>query len=170
MRRTAPWHTPSERKDMARTADPYEYHPLSEVFHDATKQITGNFDRMAISSKAKEKTRGSATRSDELDTKEALQSETAVQKPAFRIDKVSYTVFRTLFHSQNDGELPRNLRWTEVVSALTKLGFSAEKLHGSAWQFISTKLGLNRGIHFHEPHPDDEVPLALARRYGRRLN
>lgn len=129
MRRTAPWHTPSEPKDKASIEDRYEYHPLSEVFHDATKQVTGNFDRMAISSRTKEKTRGCATQSDELDTTEDQQSAKAVEKPAFRFDKAAYTVFRTLFYSQNDGELPRNIRWAEVVSALTKLGFSAEKLY-----------------------------------------
>jgi hypothetical protein len=73
-----------------------------------------------------------------------------------------------LFLSPNDGELPRSIRWTEIRNALTKLGFAAEKLHGSAWQFTPTAIDLPRGIQFHEPHPNSEVLLVLARRYGAR--
>jgi hypothetical protein len=72
-------------------------------------------------------------------------------------------VFRTLFYFKDDGELLRSVRWTDVVSTLTKIGFSAEKLHGSAWQFTPKKIALSREIQFHEPHPDGEVPLVLAR-------
>jgi hypothetical protein len=74
-----------------------------------------------------------------------------------------------LFHAPNDGELPRSIRWTEIRNALAKIGFAAEKLHGSAWQFSPTAIDLPRGIQFHEPHPNSEVPLVLARRYGARL-
>ncbi|KAF1979666.1 hypothetical protein BU23DRAFT_445911, partial [Bimuria novae-zelandiae CBS 107.79] len=52
---------------------------------------------------------------------------------------------------------------------LTKLGVSAEKLMGSAWQFTPRTIDLNRGIQLHEPHPDGTVHATLSRRYDRRL-
>jgi hypothetical protein len=53
---------------------------------------------------------------------------------------------------------------------MVRLGFSAEKLQGSAWQFSpSSTSDVDRGIHFHEPHPDSAIPYIMARRFGRRL-
>jgi hypothetical protein len=63
--------------------------------------------------------------------------------------------------------IPHGLR---VVRTFTKLGFSVEKLVGSAWQFKPHADSLyHHKIQFHQPHPDGEVDLRLARRYGRRL-
>lgn len=147
----------------------FEYRPLSEIFHDPLKEATGNFDRLALSKKTKEKTRGDAA---PADTSNDLQQHAfghRVDKSLYHVDKDSLAIFKTLFYSPNDGELPRNMQWSEVVSALTKLGFSAEKLHGSAWHFTPMKLKIYRGIQFHEPHPGGEVPLWLVRCCGRRL-
>jgi hypothetical protein len=53
---------------------------------------------------------------------------------------------------------------------MVRLGFSSEKLQGSAWQFTpGGDLGTNHGIHFHEPHPDSDIPYTMARQFGRRL-
>jgi hypothetical protein len=59
------------------------------------------------------------------------------------------------------------------------MGFSAEKLYGSVWQFIPklndddhpSKWGESRGrpIHFHEPHPVKKIPFGVAKCIGRRL-
>jgi hypothetical protein len=92
-----------------------------------------------------------------------------LQTPVYRVDKSSHVVFKAMFHTDNDGEPACKIRWSEVVTAFTKLSSAAEKLHGLAWQLTPRKLKLYCGILFHEPHPDDEVPLTLARRYGRRL-
>ena len=95
--------------------------------------------------------------------------------PTLYADKDSLRVFRKLFHVQKDQSdtLPGKIRWDSFVKTLAKLGFSAEKLHGSAWQFTPKSIELpepKRGIQFHEPHPDAEIPFRLARRYGRRLS
>ncbi|KAF2821820.1 hypothetical protein CC86DRAFT_386190 [Ophiobolus disseminans] len=168
MQRTAPWRDASQPKPLSPNAE-YVYHPLSEVFHDPSKAVTGNFDRLSLTNKVKEKTRGNASHISTPTTAQSLGKSRRVDKTLYHVDKDSLAVFRLLFYVPNDGELPRNLQWAEVVGALTKLGFSAEKLHGSAWQFAPTKLKLSRGIQFHEPHPGGEVPLWLARRHGRRL-
>ncbi|KAH8726470.1 hypothetical protein GQ44DRAFT_726042 [Phaeosphaeriaceae sp. PMI808] len=175
MQRTAPWQGPTEpTKNTHRNS--HEYHPLSEVYHDTSKEITGNFDRLAIGSssnsnnKGKEKTRGTAAPTEDVAQQAPQPAEATTEKPIFRVDKNSMVVFRMLFPSQNVGELRRSIRWAEFVNALTKLGFSAEQLHGSAWQFSPKTLQLERGIQFHMPHPEGEVSLQLARRFGRRLN
>lgn len=77
---------------------------------------------------------------------------------------------RALFFSKNDGDLPRSIRFADLFSTLIKIGFSAEKPHCSVWQFTPKEIAQSRGIQFHEPHPDDEVPLVLTRWYGRRLS
>jgi hypothetical protein len=169
LRRTGPWVEKSGSDGEDAPKDAYDFIPLSEVYHEPTKDITGNFDRLTNTSKSKNKTRGSGTASTEVGIKPSSNATESIQRSLYHVDKDSLIVFRTLFHQPNDGELPRTIRWTDIVSALTKLGFSAEQLQSSAWQFKPTIIKLNRGIQFHEPHPDDEVPLWLARRYGRRL-
>ena len=49
------------------------------------------------------------------------------------------------------------------------IGFKIEKLYGSVWQFTPTKLDVEHGIHFHEPHPSGKLPYKVARLFGRRL-
>ncbi|KAF2195747.1 hypothetical protein K469DRAFT_699359 [Zopfia rhizophila CBS 207.26] len=52
---------------------------------------------------------------------------------------------------------------------MTAVGFSVEKLHSSAWQFNPAKLDVERGIQFHNPHPDKNISFLLARRFGQGL-
>lgn len=60
--------------------------------------------------------------------------------------------------------------WSDFLHALVSTGFRAEKLYGSVWQFVPTKIDVERSIHFHEPHPGGKMPYWVARRFGRRLN
>jgi hypothetical protein len=79
---------------------------------------------------------------------------------------------KSLFHvaTSETGEYPKAVKWDEFKRAMARLGFSVKKLQGSAWQFFpSSALDTDRGIHFHEPHPDSDIPYAMARRFGRRL-
>ncbi|KAL6790176.1 hypothetical protein GGI42DRAFT_337225 [Trichoderma sp. SZMC 28013] len=52
---------------------------------------------------------------------------------------------------------------------MTSVGFSAQKLYGSVWQFSSRENDAQRSIQFHEPHPRGKIPFMTARRHGRRL-
>lgn len=171
LRRTTPWTRKSDGSVLHEQEQAYDYIQFSKIFHDHSKDITGSFSRLAVSSiNTKNKTRGIAT----TIVDSTLASTSTPSKPPsknlYHVDRNSLLVFRALFYSKNDGELPRSIRWTDVVSTLTKVGFSAEKLHGSAWQSTPPRtMAVNRGIQFHEPHSDGEVPLVLARNYGRRL-
>jgi hypothetical protein len=77
------------------------------------------------------------------------------------LDKRSYKVFKSFFHvpSSESSEYLRAVKWDDFRRAMVSAGSSAEKLHGSAWRFVpvDSRLGLERGIQFHEPHPESEI-------------
>lgn len=173
IKRTAKYIGASPSSPQSGISNPiFEYFPLSEEYHDPSKDITGTFDRFSISDKGKgkAKTRGTP------DNRAALPTPPPpylISKSLFNMDYSSIPIFRALFHSPtaNSDETPSKIAWIDFVRVLTNLGFSAEKQHGSAWQFTpAKKMNLSRGIQFHEPHPGSEVSLILARRFGRRLN
>ena len=94
------------------------------------------------------------------------------EKTAYKVDQNAHRVFSAVFHIPDEnGSVPGKVTWGEFLSALTKLGFAAEQMHGSAWEFTPTGdlEHLQRGIHFNQPHPSSEIPLKLARNFGRRL-
>ncbi|EXJ64357.1 hypothetical protein A1O7_00693 [Cladophialophora yegresii CBS 114405] len=93
--------------------------------------------------------------------------------PVFTLRSRAYKVFASLFPTpsnpfQDGGEI----HWTDFLHAMTSIGFAAEKLYGSVWQFTPPD-GIDgentRGIHIHEPHPTPKMGLGTARRVGRRL-
>ncbi|KAF2821818.1 hypothetical protein CC86DRAFT_410897 [Ophiobolus disseminans] len=175
MHRTIPWserdHTRDEKQVPFKEAFDFKYQPLSTTFHDNSKEITGSFDRSSIVEKGKEKTRGTDATEEQAEPAREPSPESPLE---FAVDKHSFEAFRALFHMPGK-EQAASIRWNDVVSALTSIGFSAQHLHGSQWQFNPAaapvaELNLRRGIGFHAPHPADEVPLDLARRHGRRLS
>jgi hypothetical protein len=90
----------------------------------------------------------------------------------FALDKRAYKTMKSLVHvtTSETGEFPTAVKWDEFKRAMVRLSFSAEKLQGSAWQFSpGDTSNIDRGIHFHEPHPDSDIPYIMARRFGRRL-
>lgn len=171
MRRTVPWDGPSVPKECAKSI---EYNVISNYDHDIALQITGTFDKPVTRRTAKQKTRCHAP----LDIEPATQFHdighpSPKKKPEriYCVDKRAHKVFKTLFHVplSDLGETPKAIKWDDFKRAMTRAGFSAEKLQGSAWQFTpcdSTETV--RGIQFHEPHPDSSIPYIMARRFGRR--
>lgn len=130
---------------------------------------------MAIFDKVKPKTRGIAGSPSQSVEDLAEQSPGAVPadtKRIYSVDKRTYSVFRALLSASSDGigEVAKSVKWTEFRRAMVRLGFSAEKLQGSAWQFIPlTDVGTKRSIQFHKPHPDSETTYVISKRMGRRL-
>ncbi|KAI1530130.1 hypothetical protein PtrSN001C_008779 [Pyrenophora tritici-repentis] len=169
IQRTPEWIEPEKSKPR-REEDDYVYQPFSTVFHDSTKQVTGTFDRASLSDKApKAKTRSSALPTEE--TKPGIPHESNEVPAFFTVDKRAHKVFRTLFHSPNNPDMPGELPWADFLHSMVSVGFSTEKLHGSAWNFTpqTPDIGLERSIQFHEPHPSNKIPFLWARRFGRRL-
>ncbi|KAF6827912.1 hypothetical protein CPLU01_08838 [Colletotrichum plurivorum] len=171
LRRTADWVEPVKAKsasDVKANVQALE-RPLSNLFIGE-----GGTARPArpAPSKVKTKTRGtSSTVKDSTAPAEpeAGQSSDPDPQPTFHVDARALKVFRLLFFDPDATSTPGTISWTEFLHAMTATGFRVEKLYGSVWQFLPTKLDVERGIHFHEPHPKAKLAFEVARRYGRRL-
>jgi hypothetical protein len=168
LQRTPPWNE-RPRLEKPPPADLKYTKPLSIVFHDSSQEITGKFDKSTVTNRIELKTRGEASSKAEVADDESPVPEPEPQQ-VFGVNKNSYTIFQTLFHIEDEGATPGKIKWDRFVGALTNLGFSAQALHGSAWQFTpSPDLGLSRGIQFHQSHPDTDIPYDIARQFGRCL-
>jgi hypothetical protein len=172
MQRTPAWLAPDIVKDPTQEPD---YRPFSKSIHDVSLQYTGNFDKLAICDTVKQKSRSipgaramsTALQHHTVDTDQDDNTATQIV-----VDKRTHRVFKSIFHvpSSELGDITRAVKWDEFKRAMVRVGFTAEKLQGYAWQFMPTSsTNAERGIQFHEPHPNSDVPFILARRFGRRL-
>ena len=80
-----------------------------------------------------------------------------------------YTVLATVFFVPSTADQQGEIVWKDFLQAMVATGFVPDKLYGSVWQFTSSKLDVERSIHFDEPHPSGKIPYLVARRHGRRL-
>ncbi|KAF1931801.1 uncharacterized protein M421DRAFT_98882 [Didymella exigua CBS 183.55] len=170
LQRTSPWEDPVEAQPAEPSKKQVEcfYVPFSNTLHDPAQQVTGSFDKLAVSARAKTKTHGLA-RNDNGQKKDDVENGKDGLQPRFAVDKRTYSVFRNLFYSPLSKDHPGNLPWQDFLHAMVAVGFAAQKLQGSAWQFTPTKLNVEQPIQFHEPHPTHKLPFTWARRFGRRL-
>ncbi|KAJ4314722.1 hypothetical protein N0V94_006327 [Neodidymelliopsis sp. IMI 364377] len=172
LRRTQPWAEMSKGAKLPKNPATTNMmpEPFSGHIHDVTKQITGGTVE-SMSYRSKTKTRG-ATNEPEIEEAhpDAVPTVQTSTRPTFKVDKRSLKVFRTLFHCPNSPDQPGEVVWTNLLHAMTSLGFGAEKLRSSAWQFTPPPAMAERPIQLHEPHPSNKLPFVLARHYGRRLN
>jgi hypothetical protein len=146
IQRTPAWTEPDKTK-VSTNAPEYVYQPFSSVYHDPTKQVTGIFDRATFQEQAtKTKTRGTATQTNKAVP--ATPHETTQEEPIFTVDKRAHKVFKALFHSPSNPDLPGEVPWPDFLHAMATMGFSDEKLHGSAWSFTpkTIDIGVERSI------------------------
>ncbi|KAF6794571.1 hypothetical protein CMUS01_16002 [Colletotrichum musicola] len=174
LRRTAERVEPVEAKsasDVKANVQALE-RPLSNLFIGESESGTARPARPAPS-KVKAKTRGTSSAAKDSNAPaepEVGPSSDPDPQPTFQVDARALKVFRLLFFDPDANSTPGTISWTEFLHAMTATGFRVEKLYGSVWQFLPTKLDVERGIHFHEPHPKAKLAFEVARRYGRRLN
>lgn len=88
-------------------------------------------------------------------------------RPRFTVSPKALKVFETVFFTPNETSQPGEVAWTDYVAALESIGFVAQKLQGSSWQFRHSQSG--KSILFHQPHPSPRLTYWQARFYGRRL-
>ncbi|KAH6622033.1 hypothetical protein C7974DRAFT_215121 [Boeremia exigua] len=172
MYRTAPWDDSTEQVVKLDKKLEQEFRLFSDLLHNKASQITGAFDRLSVTEKAKPKTRGAAQPSIEQSAIQPMYRPSTSTERTFNVKKDDYRVFKALFHvpANESGEIPKCVKWNSFKRAMVHIGFSAESLQGSAWQFIpTTDVEAQRGIQFHEPHPENEIPYVMAKRFGRRL-
>lgn len=90
-------------------------------------------------------------------------------KCIFEVSKAGFKVFTTLFYTPTENQSPGEVSWSQFLSAMASVGFSINKLNGSAWVFAPADDDWKQSIIFHEPHPSSRIPFQVARRFGRRL-
>jgi hypothetical protein len=135
MRRTPPQKVGADAPQEAE----HVYVPLSARYHYPSKDITGSFDKACIVEKNKAKTKGVADPS--LENNEPPEAEmednTGTTPTVFKCDKNTYSVFQTLLkpYAANGNNLSGPIKWSALVLAMAKIGFSTQKLQSSAWQF-----------------------------------
>ncbi|KAF1838416.1 hypothetical protein BDW02DRAFT_489169 [Decorospora gaudefroyi] len=168
LQRTPPWSEP-DKTSTPSTPVEYIYIPVPNSLHDPTKQITGRFDKLNLQASKKTKSHGFAApnKDDSIDEKPTTKSNSP--EVIFHLSARAHKVFKTLFHSPLSHEHPGDIRWQDFLHAMVAVGFSAQKLQGSAWQFTPRDLDVGQPIQLHEPHPTHKLPFTWARRFGRRL-
>ncbi|MCJ1453084.1 hypothetical protein MMC28_003429 [Mycoblastus sanguinarius] len=169
LQRTLEW---SEPLPIFRTAPPQIDEVTTSGLTSSLEERTEStlISEETLQTKVKAKTRGIALvpmLSDmEIDDDDPMD---AVLTSKFKVGKRASRVFSTLFGRPTEEGIPGELPWKEFLYAMTSLGFSVQKLDGSAWIFSPVDEPLERSITFHEPHPVSKIPFRVARRYGRRL-
>ncbi|EXL65227.1 hypothetical protein FOPG_18539 [Fusarium oxysporum f. sp. conglutinans race 2 54008] len=177
LRRTAEWVEPTKTKEKAEPALDQDLwalnRPLSNLFLDQPAQTPQRFNAHDFQSKIKIKTKGdpsgTSNNNDNVAPSDATKPEVLDSQPTFSVDARALKVFRTLFFNPEVTSTPGSIPWNDFLHAMASTGFQIEKLYGSVWQFSPTILDIERGIHFHEPHPKGKIPFEVARRHGRRL-
>ncbi|KAF9329977.1 hypothetical protein BG006_007034 [Podila minutissima] len=125
--------------------------------------------------KDKVKTRGAAATDTSLakalaqDLHIAGDQSNVDRQPTFKLDKRALKVFSTLFYQPSTSSQPGEIPWNDFLYAMAATGFAIQKLYGSVWHFMPSKLDVERSIQFHEPHPTNKIPFRIARGFGRRL-
>lgn len=167
IRRTPPWiklkRTPRVKDEATVTNDGADssvaYVSVSIHDHDPASAIIGQFGRLKIVDKEKIKTKARLEDEDALTQKPTPQpgspsDEAALTpSPTLRVNKRAFDVFTILVHTHSSPRTAGKIPWTEMVYAMVHIGFSLEKLHGSAWHFDRKEGDEDTAIQFHEPHP-----------------
>ncbi|KAI5275927.1 hypothetical protein E4T47_01103 [Aureobasidium subglaciale] len=181
--RTKPWVEPKDSgckpellendKDEEIGLPMHVYHSNALCSHIKKSELLGNVNP----TRAKAKTRPdepvtSAAQERRRDLVTSVEERDAVDIKKIKVDGRAFKVFATMFHvpsakeQHNTGEVA----WTDFLHAMENIGFSAEKLYGSSWQFTPKTIDVHRSIQFHEPHPRAKMWFWLSKEYGRRLN
>ncbi|KAM0228243.1 hypothetical protein ACHAPO_010891 [Fusarium lateritium] len=175
LRRTADWVEPEKTKNNGQPSIDKDlrfiHRPLSNLFLGESEQPKIDKTVKTIKAKTKTKTKGEPSKAQNGDTPaaEVPEPETVDEQPTFQVDARALKVFRTLFYNPEVTSTPGEIPWNDFLHAMGSTGFQIEKLYGSVWQFQPTNLDVERGIHFHEPHPKGKISFEIARRQGRRL-
>lgn len=172
--------------------------PLSEVDFEREYRTTATLTPSHDNKPPKIKVKTRATH-DQLPAKQTADNNAPARdqnnpnsKGFIAVTPRAFKVFRTLFFNPDVTSTPGEVPWNDFVAALISIGFKAEKLYGSVWQFEPTFLEASgqdvnereidasvnnttttakyRNIQFHEPHPSGKIPFFVARRHGRRLH
>ncbi|KAG6356098.1 hypothetical protein INS49_015483 [Diaporthe citri] len=175
MQRTPEWVEPIKEPKKAETSSATDqdvkalHKPLSALSFGPTPSKSDVANENLT--KTKVKTKGTANAPPAAAADDPPEDPTASDsQPTIPVDTRALKVFRTIFHNPSSATAQGEIPWQDFLHAMASIGFAAEKLYGSAWQFRPVSLDVDRNIQFHEPHPRGKVPFLIARRMGRRLS
>jgi len=93
--------------------------------------------------------------------------------PRFTVGKKTQHTFSTIFFQPSASSHPGEVPWTEFLSAMNTIGFSPEKVYGSAWRFTpregEVSLRQSSQLISTSRIPRGNLRFEVARNYGRRL-
>ena len=177
MERTPVWQEPARK-----TAPGTDYQPKAVL--DTTYALAlleerseSTIDRsQPTPARIKVKSRGTAATTVETteaptpDTKEDEYLSRVPLSPKIPVRKKALSTFSVLFGKPINGNTPSGeIPWMDFRKAMANIGFSAEKLQGSAWLFKKPEDSGSRSIIFHEPHPESKLCVKWVRRMAGRL-
>ncbi|KAF7952687.1 hypothetical protein EAE96_005918 [Botrytis aclada] len=176
-------HPPRKRGEIQRTsawAEPLQIKSTTQSQKDTSTQEWAHDEEnnkvKTKSKKAKSKTRGSTQPLTQPEAQpEDPEPQPDVEQSKVKIPHHLMRVFNTLFFQPGQNNTPGDVPWVEFLKAMVEMGFAAQKLYGSVWQFtpvskeVVVKTGAEKSIQFHEPHPGVKINFVVARRMGRRL-
>lgn len=152
--------------------------PLSLVSIDPFSSNAKTLSPSKVNSfpiKVKNKTRGNTSSESKFESLDAAVSTVSysVKKILFKLKARDLKVFQTLFYQPSQVGEQAQVKWLDFVHAMAATGFTYQSLGGSAWQFTppieSERFEVQRGISFHEPHPESKFSFWMARQVGRQL-
>ena len=169
VQRTPEW-TPPERKPLSQDIPDNSLSEDLSNLHVNTEEPS-KFLREPVHTKVK--TRGvpledEVAKDASSSNDESINPESSAT-PNFVLGKRARKVFSAIFHNPSEHQTKGEIPWLDFLAAMIAIGFSAEKLYGSVWQFTPTRMEVGKSIQFHEPHPTSKIPFYYARRMGRRL-
>jgi hypothetical protein len=93
MRRTKTWDEKFPRtNETGRPNDNFQPQAASQIFHDSSKDVTAKFNKLAVTEKTKEKTRGTLVQA-AAPVAQAPEQDLD-EKPVYKVDKNAYRVFQ----------------------------------------------------------------------------
>lgn len=174
VQRTPKWVEAATEHVSSRPISGTQEVPLSEIYADLESRTSATIsDGLEVEKrKPKIKTKGVPNPNlaqgetiDELDTPGAQEHQTIIS-----VNRRAFKTFRALFFDPSVTSAAGEVPWKDFLHAMTSIGFSAEKLWGSAWQFEPVAVdSAKTPIQFHEPHPEPKIRWQYARTIGRRL-
>ncbi|KAM7182847.1 hypothetical protein V8F33_013973 [Rhypophila sp. PSN 637] len=174
LKRTPEWVEPAETS----TTSSKKFVPQDESLDKPLSPFYFEFSsaprraELPAGPKAKTKTKGAANPPAATENTTAAgetirhESTAPQEQKTWPVNARAFKVFRTLFFNPDVTSSPGEIAWKDFLHAMASVGFVAEKLYGSVWQFKPTKLDVEQPIQFHEPHPSPKMGFTTARRTG----
>lgn len=175
MQRTPEWVEPMKGPKEAKTSSTSDqdvaalYKPLSALYIGVAPAKDDGPDENLTKTKVKTKGAAKAPPTAAADNPDEDPNPPSPQ-PTIPVDARALKVIRTIFHDPSAATPQGEIPWQDFLHAMASIGFAAEKLYGSVWQFRPVSLDVSRSIQFHEPHPRGKLSFLTARRIGRRLS